>query len=264
MLLHLTHAFQILEIVGVFHRQTVFRFREIRQDECSPTFRFLILPGTLAKQIEVVVHIHAVDIVGVTVEQTRKFHLCGIHILEFVLQNQTHIVEALLNHIVGGLDLFFRHGYLLQIVFLEVRVVGALNGVALLFSEGGVGSGGTGSGGIGCYVGSGIVVVEREGVFVSSAPVVFQLAIAPLLLEGCFTGIFGGGVVEIPRVVVVEGECCGCILVGIGVGSFGILLREIFFACGIFGFLFFFFLQVVDNFFNHLFALIERHFRKAQ
>ena len=90
-------------------------------------FRLLILPGSFAKQIEVVVHIHAVDIVGVSVQQIVEFHLSGIHILEFVFQNQAHIVQTLLNHIVRRLDLFFGDRNLLEIIFLEMRVIGALN-----------------------------------------------------------------------------------------------------------------------------------------
>ena len=263
MLLHLTHAFQILEIIGVLHSQPIFRLSEIRQNECPPVFRLLILPGSFAKQIEVVVHIHAVDIVGVSVQQIVEFHLSGIHILEFVFQNQAHIVQTLLNHIVRRLDLFFGDRDLLEIIFLEMRVIGALNRVALLLRECGIGRGCTRSNGIG-RLRSVVGIVERERVFVASSPVVFQFTIAPLLLEGCFTGIFSGRVVEIPRVIVIEREGFGRILIVGGIATLCILLRQIFLTRSIFRLLLFFFLQFVNNFLNHLFSLVERHFRKAQ
>ena len=44
----------------------------------------------------------------------------------------------------------------------------------------------------------GLLVVEREGGFVSAAPVVFQLAATPHFLELGFTSVFGRGIIEVP------------------------------------------------------------------
>ena len=121
------------------------------------------------------------------------------------------------------------------------------------------------SGGLGRVVGFAfflfVVFFKREGVLVAPAPVILELAVAPLLLEGCLTGIFGGSVVEVPRVVAVDVIASWLLGVVLQSGARCTLLGHIGLAIGGFFLLFLFLLQLFDDFSNHLFLFLERHLR---
>ena len=261
--LHLAHLLEVVEVGRVFHRYAVFRFGKVGENQPTPLLRLRHLVGAHTQQVEVVVHIKAVGVVGVAFEQFLKFHVRCVEVLQLILQNQAHVVQSLLNHIVGGLNLFGRGWDLLQVVFLEVWVFRTLHRVALLLGERSVGrSASSGRCRVACRCRR--IVVEREGVFIATTPVVLQLTVAPLLLERRFTRIFRGCVVEVPRFVVVERKGGGRIFAGGRIGALCALICHIFLTGGVFSLLFFLFLQVVDDFLNHLLLLFERHFRQAQ
>ena len=122
-------------------------------------------------------------------------------------------------------------------------------------------------GGCRCGVGSGCVLiigVEREGGLVAAAPVVLEFAVAPLLLESGLAGVFGGCVVEIPRVVGVDGVGRRLLAVVFQRAAIGRLLRQVFFALSVFGLFLLLLFQSVDNLLYHRLLLIHRQLRQAQ
>ena len=169
-----------------------------------------------------------------------------------------------MNHIVGRCHLLGGAGYLLEVVFL---VVGILLALELLLVDLGSVARGAALGGVG-RGGSVLLVValEREGVLVAAAPVVLELAVAPLLLEGGLALVFGSRVVEVPRLVGVEGVLrgsCRGTLVSIGAAG-SVLLGQIFLALGVFGLFLFLFLELVDDFLYHLFLVGQGQLRQLE
>ena len=85
-----------------------------------------------------------------------------------------------------------------------------------------------------------------------------------MLLESRLTGILGGGVIEVPGIVVVD--IVGSRLLGAALKPCAgtLLLCEISLAVGSFLFLFFLLLEFLDNLGNHLLLLLKRHLGEAQ
>ena len=90
-------------------------------------------------------------------------------------------------------------------------------------------------------------VTKREGGFVPSPPVVLQFAATPHLLELCLTGVLGGGVIEVPRVVGVHVETGRVIVVALESGALRVLLGEVFLTGGVLGLFFFLLLEFDDD-----------------
>ena len=114
---------------------------------------------------------------------------------------------------------------------------------------------------VGCiFVGScHIEVVGIEACLVASAPVVLKFTRAPPLLEIGATGIFGGCIVEIPRIVGVEIELlCGVVLQS---PTLRLLIGHIFLAPCLFGLFFLFLLQRFYNLLHHSELLLGSHGR---
>ena len=141
-LLHAVHVAQLVDIVGVGHGYAVFRVGEVAQYELAP---FLSLGGVaLAKvhEVEVVVSVEAVYIVGVVGEQAVKLAARRTEVLKLVFEYHAHVVEAFLYHFMRCSPLFLGLRNLGEVIFGEVRVGGAglCSGVyGLLVAVGGVG-----------------------------------------------------------------------------------------------------------------------------
>ena len=135
------------------------------------------------------------------------------------------------------------------VLFFFARFSGVARGATCIASV--VGIAGVGIASVG--------VVECEHVFVAAAPVVFQLTVAPNLLELGFAGIFGGGVIEIPRIVVVDVELRGLLRGSRAhIGAEGAGLRQPLVAFGSFAFFFLAAVKFVDDFFHHFALFVGR------
>ena len=83
--LHVVHASQIVEVVGVFHRLSVSRLLEVGGDELSVALGGSGVALAHIHQVEVVVGVEAVDVVGVASEQRVELGFGAIEVLKFVL-----------------------------------------------------------------------------------------------------------------------------------------------------------------------------------
>ena len=194
----LRHAAQRTDIVGIAQRHAIFRIGELAENQLPVAFGLDGIARTHKHKIEIIICVEAVDIVGVAGEQRLEFPLrCG-EILHFVLEYHTHIVQTLLNDVVGGLLLEVGAGNLFEVIFGEVRIV-------LLF-EGFLVGRCHGVGGhviplgtlLGFLRGGGAEIVEIECLFVAASPVILEFSVAPPALEFGAARIFRGRVVEIP------------------------------------------------------------------
>ena len=257
--LHLGHAAQVVEISRVFHRLAIGGVGEVGQYELAPALCLGVLTLAHGHQIHVVIHVEAVDVVGIPVEQSGELPAGGGVVLELVLENDAHVVEALLNHVVGGLDLLGSLGNLLEVVF---GLVGVVLRVELLFLSllllGGE---------RGVVLGRELAVflvivrlVERECGLVAAAPVVFELSRAPAALELGLALVLGHGVVEIPRLVGVGHEVSGGSLVFLDVFlAFTLLLSQVFGTLGLIGLFLLLLYQLLGETLGHLHLLFGGH-----
>ena len=201
-LLHFVHLAEIVEIGGILHRLPVGGVGEVLYQEGSPFLGLCLVVLAHGHKIHVVVDVEAVDVVGIAFEQAVEFLAGCREILELVFEDESHIVEALLDDLVAGGDFLVGLRNLLEIIFGLVGIVFRLQfagGLCLLL----VGEVGIGGDGVGDFRRRRVVVglrfvVDRESALVSAAPVVFILAGAPAALELGLSLVFGHGVVEIP------------------------------------------------------------------
>ena len=210
-------------------------------------------------QVEVVVGVESVNVVGIAAEQAVEFRLGGREVLHLVLEDYPHVVEPFLDDVVGRLAFGVGLGNLLEIIFREIGVVFLFGvGLFLLVGFGLLGLFGVFSFGVGVVAAE---VVEVKRCLVATAPVVLQLAVTPFALELGTSGVFCGGVVEVPRIVAVvhrEGLRRGIALQPL---AHGVAVGEEFLACGRVGLLFLFFLEFLDYLVDHGALLFGRHGR---
>ena len=92
LLLNGIHAAEILEIIGVEHSLTIGGIGEFRDDLRSPplSLRHIIL--THSHDIHVVIHIQAIDIIGVSLIQAHELLPRRREILKLVFKNHTFII----------------------------------------------------------------------------------------------------------------------------------------------------------------------------
>ena len=211
------HVAQALYVVGVLEGEGILGVGEVGEDELAVVLGARGVVAAHVHEVEVVVGVEAVDVVGELGEEAVEGGLGGGKVFHLVLEDDAHVVEAFLDDVAGVLLLVVGEGYLGHVILGVVGVFGTLGGghfVGGLFA-GFFGGGGVGGGLVGVGVGGGADVGEGEGGFVAAAPVVFLLAVAPLALELLLAGGAGGGVVEVPGVVVVDGELLGGLVVGV-------------------------------------------------
>ena len=187
------HLAQILEIVRVGHGETVFRVGEIRQNFPAPFLGFGGVTGLHPHEVEVIVCVEAVDVVGIAFEKFFELRSCCREVAEVVFQDDAHIVESFLNDVVGCLLLFVGRRNLGEVIFGEMGVGGVFTcgfGRVGLFFGGQIG--GVGIVGVNAViVGVGVEVSGVERCLVAAAPVVFELTRAPAALELCLAGVAG-------------------------------------------------------------------------
>ena len=266
LILHLLHPPQRPDIVGVFQRYAIFRLGEIAQYQLAVFLRLGLIAHPHKHQIEIVIGVEAVDIVGVTVEQRQKFILGRGEILHLVLEYDAHIIQALLHDVVGRLLFGIGLGNLLEVIFGIVRVGFALHGLLIRSRSCGVG---------GCFgaffrrvpllasFGSLIrtEVIEGECLLVATAPVILQFSVAPPALEFRTPGILHRLIVEIPGIVAgVHREHLILLVLEVVL----VAVCHILLALNRFSSLFFLLFQLVDDFVHHLKLLLGSHRRQAE
>ena len=170
------HLAQILEIVRVGHGEAVFRVGEIRQNFLAPFLGFGGVTGLHPHEVEVIVCVEAVDVVGIAFEKFFELRSRGGEVAEVVFQNHAHIIEPFLNDVVGCLLLFVGRRNLGEVVFGEMGVGGTFARcfcrVGLFFSGliGGVRIVGVNA----IVVVVGVEVGGVERCLIAAAPVVFE------------------------------------------------------------------------------------------
>ena len=104
-LLLAVHALKVVEIVRILHSQAIFRVGEIGDYALAALLGLGHISVAHIHKIHVVVGVEAVHIVGVSAQQFVELIGRSLVVLKLVLKNHTHVVEALLNYIVGRLHL---------------------------------------------------------------------------------------------------------------------------------------------------------------
>ena len=198
LLLALVHPAQVLEIVGVAHRFSVWRVGEIGENQLTVPLGHGVIALACVHQIKVIVHVETVHVVWIVFQQACEFCCCGRIVLKLVLEDDAHVVQALLDDFVGRGFLLVRLGNLRQVVFRVVWIGTAFHFFFIDFWYGIVG---------GFFRGIFVLVVGRarcspfvgiERALVAASPVILQLSGTPAALEFGFAGIAGGRIVEVP------------------------------------------------------------------
>ena len=108
--------------------------------------RIVDLPIAHEHHVHAVVHVQTVGVVGIVFQQLVVLKGCSVVVLHLVLEDGTHVIESLLDNLVGLLDLLLGFRNLLEVVFLEVGVFGAfegfninLDGITVLVDDNAVG-----------------------------------------------------------------------------------------------------------------------------
>ena len=135
------HCPQIGEIVGVKHRLTIGGIGELLDYKTFPLLGLRPVIATYGHKVEVIVYVKTVDIIRVSVFELKEFMACGREVLKFVLEDDAHIVETFLNHIVGGLYLLLGLGDLREIELDVMRIRSRFEGCFFLFGNRVVGGG---------------------------------------------------------------------------------------------------------------------------
>ncbi len=264
---HLRHPHQLVHIARIRQCLTLTCVREFTEDKIAEMRGHSLIAGTGIHEIHIVVRIKAIHIIGITLQQLAELIFGSRDIIELIFQYDTHIVESLLDDIIGCLTLGRSRRDLTQIVFREMRIGGMLSSLTLSRR----------------FLGRGIVAIrirhsiitlcfvairirERHiDIFVATTPVILQTSAAPTFLELSAAGITGGLVIEIPRLIGVERECCrrGCRPL-LQTGSGCCLLSEISLTRSIFRFLLLTLFEVGDYLVDHLTLLLRRHVGKSE
>ena len=140
------HVLEVLKVVGILHRHAVLGLGEIDKDAVTIWFGISHLPIAHEHHIHAVKDVQAVGVVGVEFQQLAVLIGSGVIVLHLVLEDGAHVVETLLDNLVGRGDFLLGLGNLFQVVFLKVRIFGAfqgfnihLDGVAVLINHNAVG-----------------------------------------------------------------------------------------------------------------------------
>ena len=247
----LVHLAQVVDVCRVAQGHGLLRLGELAEHQAAVAVGHSGVARAHVHEVEVEVCVEAEDVVGVVGEQTVELRLRGGVVVHLVLEDDAHVVQALLDDVVGGGLLLVRQGDLLEVVFGVVRVVGALAALLLLGRLGGLG--GAFAAGVGgrpvllAVLARRVKVGGVEARLVAAAPVVLELARAPAALELGAAGRAGALVVEVPRVVVVHLELLGS-LRGVALArAVGGLFGHICLAGGLLGLLALACLEVVDG-----------------
>ena len=116
------HVAQVVEVVGVAHCLPVGTFGEVVHYQVAVGERRSLISHAHIHEVEVVVAVEAIDIVGIAREQRVEFRNRAWEIFELVLEDNRHIVETFLNDVVAGGAFLVGLRDLLQVIFHIVRV----------------------------------------------------------------------------------------------------------------------------------------------
>ena len=204
---------------------------------------------------------------GVLVGESPQLLFAKAQIVEFVLEDDTAVMESVHDDEIGGLHLFLGERNVLQVVFafvgIVLRTVGDLaqrvfHGCCLCQR-------------VALLVGPLLHLRDtgHDGL-VDALPVVHVLALSPLPLECLFSLIHGHGVVEVPGVVLLAAQRgCGGLrgVVAVADGTLLLQLRLCFGFSLPVAFLLFFFLQglnhAVDGLVAFLFGKFGQHLQRV-
>ena len=198
LLLIFVHIAEVVEIIGITHCYTVLGIGKIAQNQLPVTLGFGCAALTHIHQIKIIISVEAVNIVGIVAEQTVELSLGSTEVLELVLENDTHIIQTLLNNIVSRIFLLVGLRNLGEIVFgiMRVRAVVVFLVLFLVFWCFLFGTFCAFISGFGTVSGIEIIGIERR--FIAATPVVLELTRTPALLELRLARIARSGVIEIP------------------------------------------------------------------
>ena len=176
------------------------------------------------EQEQVVPALVVLHIVGILGSQSRQCLLTEPEIVEFVLEDDARMEEAVLDQVVAGSPLLVREGYLRQVVFALMGVEGGTVGCCLLLYGGAVGclSIRVYQGGVARRLRLAVGLLEADHRLVQALPVVLVLALAPQSLEGLLTLADRLRIIEIPQSGVGRGT--GHRRRGDGCGVHGLLI----------------------------------------
>lgn len=116
------HLLQVPDIVGVAQCHTVFRFGKLVEDEPAPCLGSGGIAEAHVHQVQVVIYVEAVHIVGIPVEQPLPFGFGRRIVLELVLEYEAHVEKAFAYDVVGVKDLHFGRRNLGEVIFGVVRI----------------------------------------------------------------------------------------------------------------------------------------------
>ncbi len=197
------HLPQVVDIVGVTQSLAIFAIFEFMHYHLTIPLGHIVVAGAYKHQIDIVVRIQTIYIIGIVHKQTVKFLHGRIKVIEFVLEYDTHIEQAFLYDIVRHSLVGITEGYLLEIVLAIMRVFGFFllllllgrNGVYRIFSRI-----------LGIFIGgtTAVKVAHGKGGLIATAPVVFELTCAPSALKFGLAGVASGRIIEVPTIIGVQ------------------------------------------------------------
>ena len=114
----------VLDEVGVVEQYRPFAFREVALEHGQTAVGFQGASLSGVEQEQVVPCLVVVLVVGIVGGQACQHLLAQLQVVEFVLDDDAGMVETVLDGIVAGCHLFLRKGYLCQVVFTIVRILG--------------------------------------------------------------------------------------------------------------------------------------------
>ena len=120
----LRHSAEIFNIIRIGQSESLSRLGELGNDEVAVAIGLGHIAGTGIHQIHIEVCIKAIDIVGIVSHEAVELIAGSRGVVEFVFQNDAHIVEPLLNDVVGRGTFLVVSRNLTQIIFGVMGVGG--------------------------------------------------------------------------------------------------------------------------------------------
>ena len=79
------HILEILQIIGILHRQTVFRFRELDKDAVAIGFGIALLPVAHIHHVHIIEHVQTIGVIGIAFQQLAELVGGCVIVLHLVL-----------------------------------------------------------------------------------------------------------------------------------------------------------------------------------
>jgi hypothetical protein len=152
-------------------------------------------------KVKIVICVQPVDIIRIASVKLVKRAARLLIVLQFILENHSHIIQSLLHNVVASEYLLLSTRYIFQIIFRIGRIRLGLQQFLIFLRYTVVGLGKP----LFILIVAGILV-ETESILIAAPPVILQFTRAPPALELGLTGRLGLRIVKIPRFVTVQGE----------------------------------------------------------